>query len=317
MMRGKKMKKAILAIIALLLMGAIAGVIYFKQTYSKAFEDQREHIDPLDENDITFEGTKPLEGVINVLMIGSDARDDHELSDTLMIGQYNSKQKTLKIASIMRDTYINIPEYGYYKINAAYALGGPDLVRKTIEENFDVPLNYYAIVDFKAFPQVVDLLAPNGIEVDIPYEMSHGIGMVLEPGKQVLHGNEALGYVRFRHDAMSDFGRVARQQEVISKIKEQAVSVNTVTSLPKILGTLDAYVATNVDMKTMLGMGTGLALNNFGEVETLRIPLDDTYTDGYYDAAGQVLEIDFEENKKALQDFLRPTPNKTSTLLNE
>ena len=64
-------------------------------------------------------------------------------------------------------------------------------------------------------------------------------------------------------------------------------------------------------------MGTGLALNNFGEVETLRIPLDDTYTDGYYDAAGQVLEIDFEENKKALQDFLRPTPKKTSTLLNE
>lgn len=302
------MKKAIILIITLLLMVAIAGVLYFKLTYNKAFEDQKEHIDPLEEKNINFEGTKPLEGVINILLLGSDARDDHELSDTLMIGQYNSKQKTLKLASIMRDTYINIPEYGYYKINAAYALGGADLVRKTVEENFDIPINYYAIVDFKAFPKVVDLLAPNGIEVDIPYEMSHGIGMVLSPGKQVLKGEQALAYVRFRHDAMSDFGRVERQQEIISKLKNQAVSVNTVTSLPRILGTLDAYVATNVDMKTMLGMGTGLALNNFGDVETLRIPLDDAYTDGYYEAAGQVLEIDLEANKKALQDFLSPTP---------
>lgn len=302
------MKKAIIFIITLLLMVAIAGVLYFKLTYNKAFENQKEHIDPLEEKNINFEGTKPLEGVINILLLGSDARDDHELSDTLMIGQYNSKQKTLKLASIMRDTYINIPEYGYYKINAAYALGGADLVRKTVEENFDIPINYYAIVDFKAFPKVVDLLAPNGIEVDIPYEMSHGIGMVLSPGKQVLKGEQVLAYVRFRHDAMSDFGRVERQQEIISKLKNQAVSVNTVTSLPQILGTLDAYVATNVDMKTMLGMGTGLALNNFGDVETLRIPLDDAYTDGYYEAAGQVLEIDLEANKKALQDFLSPTP---------
>ena len=73
-----------------------------------------------------------------------------------------------------------------------------------------------------------DLLIPNGIEVDVPYEMSDGIGMTLKKGKQQLHGKELLDYVRFRQDRLSDFGRVQRQQEVISKLMEGVISINNI-----------------------------------------------------------------------------------------
>ncbi len=146
------------------------------------------------------------------------------------------RQIDVKLVSIMRDTYVDIPDHGKHKINAAFAFGGPELVRKTIKQNFDIDIQYYAIVDFTGFSKIVDVIAPDGIEVDIPYAMSHGIGMTLQPGNQFLNGDQLLGYVRFRHDIQSDFGRVERQQEALSKLKEQAVSIHSLLNLPKLLG---------------------------------------------------------------------------------
>ncbi len=220
-----------------------------------------------------------------------------------LIAHYNDKTNRVKLASIMRDTYVEIPDHGKQKINAAFAFGGPELVRKTIKENFGVDTHYYAVVDFNGFPKIMDLIAPKGIEVDIPYEMSHGIGMTLYPGKQLLHGEELLGYVRFRQDRKSDFGRVERQQEVLAKVKEQAVSLHSLMNLPKLLGLADPYIDTNVDHRTLLTIGKGLLKGKAEEIETLRIPVQDSYTDERVNV-GAVLSIDVEKNKQALQLFL-------------
>ncbi|GGG27815.1 transcriptional regulator [Lysinibacillus alkalisoli] len=304
------MKKFVFGFISLLMIGATIGVFYFKNEYQKAYNAQLAHIDPINEEDIEFKGAKPVKGIVNVLLLGSDARPgDTGNSDTLMIGQYNNDQKKLKLVSVMRDTYVDIPGHGMSKINAAYSLGGPDLVRQTLKKNFGINLHYYAIVDFKSFSSVFDILAPDGIEVDIPYEMSYGIGMTLPAGKQILHGNDALGYARFRHDINSDFGRVQRQQEIISKVKDEALSTHTITNLPTILGTLDAYVATNLDMKTMLGIGTSLITQDFGEIETLRIPLEESYEDEYNEYGQQILAVDLAENRRALIQFLSNKPS--------
>ena len=304
------MKKFVFGFISLLMIGATIGVFYFKNEYQKAYNAQLAHIDPINEEDIEFKGAKPVKGIVNVLLLGSDARPgDTGNSDTLMIGQYNNDQKKLKLVSVMRDTYVDIPGHGMSKINAAYSLGGPDLVRQTLKKNFGINLHYYAIVDFKSFSSVFDILAPDGIEVDIPYEMSYGIGMTLPAGKQILHGNDALGYARFRHDINSDFGRVQRQQEIISKVKDEALSTHTITNLPTILGTLDAYVATNLDMKTMLGIGTNLITQDFGEIETLRIPLEESYEDEYNEYGQQILAVDLAENRRALIQFLSNKPS--------
>ena len=188
-------------------------------------------------------------------------------------------------------------------MNAAFSIGGPELVRKTIKENFDIDIHSYAIVDFTGFSKIVDVIAPDGIEVDIPYAMSHGIGMTLQPGKQVLNGEQLLGYVRFRHDIHSDFGRVERQQEALSKLKDQAVSIHSLMNLPKLLGVVEPYVNTNVDNRTIFTIGKGLLIGKSEKIETLRIPVENSFENKRV-AAGAVLSIDFEKNKQALQQFL-------------
>ncbi|MEF3330405.1 LCP family protein [Oceanobacillus oncorhynchi] len=253
---------------------------------------------------IPFEGSEPQFGEINVLMLGSDTRgEERGLSDTIMIANYNQDTNDIKLASIMRDTYVEIPGHGMQKINAAFAIDGPELLRQTLKQNFDIDLHYYAVVDFEGFSKLADIIAPDGIEVDIPHQMSEDIGMTLEPGKQVLHGEELLGYVRFRKDADGDYGRVQRQQEIIGKLKDEAVSIHGLMKLPKLLGVADPYIDTNVDSKTILTIGKGLISGSEHPMETLRIPVDNSYQNVRTDV-GAVLEIDVEQNKQALEEFL-------------
>lgn len=251
-----------------------------------------------------FQGAEPQFGEINILLIGSDSRgEEHARSDTIMIAHYNQNTHRLKLVSLMRDMYVDIPDHGKQKLNAAFAFGGPELLRKTIKQTFDIDINYYTIVDFQGFSKIVDIIAPKGVEVDIPYEMSYGIGMKLHPGKQVLHGKKLLGYVRFRHDRLSDFGRVERQQEVLGKLKDQAVSVHSIVNLPRILGLADPYIDTNVDTGTILAIGKGLMIGKSQKTETLRLPVNDSYTNERVDV-GDVLSMDIDKNKQALKEFL-------------
>lgn len=284
------------------------GIVYWIYQYNSGLAMAEDDINKEDEETFEpFKGVDPQFGEINVLLIGSDSRGDEGRSDALMIAHYNQTTNNVKIVSIMRDTYVDIPDYGMNKINAAFAFGGPELVRKSIKQNFDIDVNYYAIVDFEGFPKIVDLLAPNGIEVDIPYEMSYGIGMTLFPGEQTLHGDQLLAYVRFRHDRLSDFGRVERQQEVMTKVKEQ-ISFQSLINLPKILGVAEAYIDTNIDNKTILAIGKGLIDGKSNGVDTLRIPVASSF-DNKHVNVGAVLDIDLEKNKSALEEFLSSEDN--------
>ncbi len=256
-----------------------------------------------------FYGDKSQFGEFNILLIGSDTRgDDRGNADTIMIAHFNPDSHDMRLASIMRDTYVDIPEHGKHKVNAAFALGGPELLRKTIKQNFDLDLQYYAVVDFEGFSKLVDILAPDGIEIDIPYEMSYGIGMTLPQGKQLLHGEELLGYVRFRHDRLSDFGRVERQLEVMSKLRDKVVSLDALVKLPKLLGAADPYIDTNVEATMLLAIGKEVLSGQLSEVKTIRIPLQDAYVDRQISGLS-VLEIDIDKNKQALNDFLAESQN--------
>ncbi|MFJ5625541.1 LCP family protein [Peribacillus loiseleuriae] len=297
----RKWKRNLILLVTLLLIVILYCVYQYNKGLSEAsdgmYKDDGTMFDP-------FQGAEPQFGEINILLIGSDSRGEEQArSDALMIAHYNQESHRMKIVSIMRDTYVDIPDHGKQKINAAFAYGGPELLRKTIKQNLDVDINYYAVVDFDGFSKIVDIIAPNGIEVEIPYEMSYGIDMTLHPGKQILHGKQLLGYVRFRQDRLSDFGRVERQQEVISKLKEEAASIQSIVNLPKILGVADPYIDTNVDTGTMLAIGKGLISRKSKQVESLRIPIKDSYVNERVDV-GSVLRIDYEKNKQALKEFL-------------
>jgi polyisoprenyl-teichoic acid--peptidoglycan teichoic acid transferase len=253
----------------------------------------------------SFQGEKDTTEEVNVLLLGSDSRGEQGArTDTIMVAHYNPQSKNVKLISLMRDMYVSIPEHGKQKLNAAYSIGGTELLRQTIKTNFGLDIHHYAIVDFKGFEKAVDILVPEGIEVDVPYEMSEGIGMTIEEGKQQLSGKELLGYVRFRQDRLSDFGRVQRQQEVISKLKDEAVSLNSVTKLPEMLDLLHTHIDTNIDSPTLLAIGKDVLTNQGGEMQTIRLPQDGSFENTYQDGIGEVLEVDFDQNIDLLEDFL-------------
>ncbi|MFD1066520.1 LCP family protein [Oceanobacillus locisalsi] len=303
--RKSAKRKWIPRVLLLVIVCIIAAVAYVITQYYQGLSEAEEGQYKDDGTSfIPFEGSEPQFGEINVLLIGSDTRgDENGLSDTIMIANYNQDTHDIKLASIMRDTYVKIPGHGMQKINAAFAFDGPELLRQTLKQNFDIDLHYYAVVDFEGFSKITDIIAPDGIEVDIPHQMSEDIGVTLEPGKQVLNGEELLGYVRFRKDGDGDHGRVQRQQEAIAKLKDEAVSVHSLMKLPKLLGIADPYIDTNVDNRTILSIGKGLIAGSENPIDTLSIPVDQSFQNARTEA-GAVLEIDLEQNKQALQDFL-------------
>lgn len=307
--KKKRKRKRILKLffIVIILLGVGAGYTFYqyyqglKHAGESAFKDNNYAEE--------FEGKVDKHGNVNVLILGVDTRgEEKSRSDTIMVAQYNPENHQAKLVSIMRDIYVEIPGYQNYKINTAYFLGGPELLRQTLKQNFDIDVQYYALVDFKGFTKIVDTLSPDGIEIDVEKPMSAFIGVSLEPGLQKLDGKELLGYARFRHDAEGDFGRVRRQQIVIDALKDELISINGFTKLPKLVGTIRPYIDTNMDTMDSIALIKDFILNPPEQIETLRIPVDHSYSDGYYEHAGAVLDIDFDKNTEAIQSFLNGKP---------
>ncbi|MDN3016216.1 LCP family protein [Paenibacillus sp. BSR1-1] len=306
MLRRKKRVrwKRLMLLIFILMIGSVGAyaTYQYKQGVSLGKEGKFNNDEKVAK---AFQGEDVKFGRINVLLLGDDSRgEEHSRTDSIMIAHYDQDTHQSKLISIMRDSYVNIPGHGKQKINAAYAYGGPELLRQTIKENFDIDVNYYAVVDFEGFSKIADIIAPDGIEVDVPHEMQYGIGTTINPGKQTLHGDKLLGYVRFRHDKLSDFGRVQRQQEVISKLKDQALSIGSILKLPKIFGVITPYVDTNLDTPTLFSLGKDLLTNQSNDLKTMRIPVDGSFTNEQFKNAGAVLSINLEQNKSALNEFL-------------
>lgn len=293
-------------LIFLLLIGGVAGYAYYQfnqgvnQSLKKINKEQKET-----KVVYTFEGKKDQYGDTNILLLGSDARGKEKArADTIMIAHYNEDKGTFKLTSIMRDSYVEIPDHGKHKINSAFARGGPELMRQTIKQNFDIDLQYYAIVDFQGFVQLIDEAFPNGVEIDVEKKMEKNIYMTLEPGLQRLNGTQMLGYVRFRHDAMGDFGRVERQQKAVKAIRDQLSGFQTITKLPKLVGVVAPYVNTNMKTSDMIFMAKDFFSDKRGNVETLRIPVENSFTEPRIEGEGAVLDIDIEKNKEALHQFI-------------
>ncbi|TCN27944.1 LCP family protein [Mesobacillus foraminis] len=300
--KRRKVRWSAVFFILLLLIGGVG--IYSYLQFNEGLADSQKQTGEVQE-EYTFNGSKDENGSINILLLGSDSREgETSRADTIMIASYNPDRGTYKLASIMRDTYIGIPGHGSNKINTAFALGGPELLRQTIKENFDVDLEHYAIVDFQGFVQLIDTAFPNGVEVDVEKRMSTNIDVTIEPGLQRLDGEHLLGYVRFRHDAVGDFGRVERQQKVIKEVGSQLASIQTVPKLPKLIGVVAPYINTNMGAGDMVYIGRGFISRESRNIDSLRIPVDQSYENQRISGAGAVLAIDLEKNKQALKDFL-------------
>jgi polyisoprenyl-teichoic acid--peptidoglycan teichoic acid transferase len=308
--KKKKRKTKSILLTLLLLVGATAGYSYYqyKQGVNQSLEiiNNGNTENNVNEEVYTFDGKKDQYGATNILLLGSDAREGEEVSraDTIMIAHYNEDKGTYKLTSIMRDIYVSIPGEGKHKINSAFMRGGPELMRKTIKENFDIDLQYYAIVDFEGFVQLIDEAFPKGVEINVEKRMEEYIEVPLEPGLQKLDGKEMLSFVRFRHDAIGDFGRVQRQQQALQAISDQLSGIQTIPKLPKLIGVVTPYVNTNMDTGDMLFMAKDFFATDRGNIETFRIPIENGYKDAKIRGEGAVLDLDLEMNREAFHQFL-------------
>lgn len=254
---------------------------------------------------------QPKEEIVkNILLIGVDSRGEKRSnSDSIMIAQYNPTNHSLKIASIMRDSYVKIPNYSkkYNKINHAFLLGGSDLLKETIYNNFGLKIDSVAVIDFNGFKNVINLIAPHGIEVEITEAMIKDMKFNVPPGKHKLLAEDLLKYVRFRHDAQSDFGRVKRQQEVLLLLKDEAIKqfskVDGIIKLPKVFSEVTNNVKTDLPVDEIVSMATMFVFNPIKDVKTLRIPVEDSFKNKTIQHAGAVLQINFQENMEALEQF--------------
>src|SRR4029077_19223529 len=133
------------------------------------------------------------------------------------------------------------------KINAANALGGPLLAKEVVGKFLDLPIDHYVVLNVQGLVQLVNALG--GITVEIPKRMKYmdwtaKLKIDLEPGFHTLTGNQAMGFVRFRHDALGDIGRVQRQQLFIHAVLEKAMQPESWTHLPKLIQIGEQYVQT-------------------------------------------------------------------------
>ncbi len=203
--------------------------------------------------------------VINILLIGqdgdgSDTRNGR--ADSIIIASVNKTNKTITLASVMRDsyTYMNIGGRDRYdKINSSCYYGGPKAVIDTIEANYKIDIDYYASVHFESFKSVIDALG--GVEVPIEPGLAAYINRttrqhVTSGDAVLLNGEEALVYARIRYFySDSDVSRTANQRRVINGIMKKAKGAS-VGQLIKVIDAVLPYMKTNMPKTTIISYGT-------------------------------------------------------------
>lgn len=250
-----------------------------------------------------FNGAASENGTKNILLLGSDTRDNISgRSDSMMVLQVDGRGKP-KLVSFMRDMYVNIPGVGENKLNAAYAYGGADLVRQTLKENFGIDCRYYAMVDFQTFEKGVDALFPRGVQIDAEKDMSAYIDEPITKGPQRMNGHTLLNYARFRMDEEGDFGRVRRQQQVMQSVFSQLKNPLVLLRGPYAAGKIWGYLSTDMPNTFILGNLFGFA-KAVGGIDRLTLPVDGSWS--YIDTAnaGSALAVDTNQNAQAAQEFL-------------
>ena len=257
---------------------------------------------------------KLLEKPIHFLLLGVDSRGEEESrADSIMLVQYSAENRTIKVVSVMRDSFVEIPGYkhDYGKINQSYFLGGEKLLKDTLETNFNVSIDYTITIDFDGFATVIDKVVPDGIAVEVSPEMIEDMNYDMEPGENTLHGEDLLKFVRFRHDDNSDFGRVERQQEILLQLKnevnEKINSIHGFTELPNIADTVMKNIKTDLSVGQLFTLSSNIFLKPVEDIQTMRLPVTDGYTNKQDSHAGSVLEIDLPKNQQVLSEFLSDT----------
>lgn len=306
-MRFKRFLITVVLLIALLglVHYCLVASVYSKMNY-KAIENESIANAPLKED-----------GVINILLIGNDSRQNGEdgRSDAMILLSISTKTKKVYMTSLLRDMYVEIPGHDGNRLNAAYAYGGAELLMKTIEQNLDIPVNRCMLVNFEAFANLVE--AVNGVELELSSEeVAYVNGYLNEyniltnrpegtdymdtssSGMLHLNGPQALAYTRNRYLG-TDFGRTERQRKVLSAVIKKLPKA-AVTNSKELMDGLLPNLTTNLTQNECYQLSFYVPTLLTYDMVQSSIPLDGTYKNANIRGMA-VLEVDFDANKKYIQ----------------
>lgn len=297
---------------AAMLLFLLLAVVYFvvAAAYSK-----------LNYHEIESLASEPMreKGVINILLIGNDSRENGEdgRSDAMILLSVCPKKQKIYMTSLLRDMYVEIPGHDDNRLNAAYSYGGAELLMKTVEDNLDIEINRYMLVNFEAFANLVDTVG--GVDLELSAAEIEWVNAYLNEynlltGKEFgtdymdtsregmvhLNGPQALAYTRNRYIG-TDFGRTERQRKVLKAV---------VHRLPRgmlhpirLTDGLMPNLTTNLTQWECYQLSLMAPFLLTYDMEQGSIPLEGTYRDATIRKMA-VLEVDFETNREYLHRLL-------------
>ncbi len=251
------------------------------------------------------------ENVINILLVGQDSTigsGASTRSDSCIIASYNRTEKTVRLVSVMRDTWVQIEGHNWNRINAAYSFGGIGLLLNTINENYDLDIQDYMIIGFDQFIKLVDKIG--GISMRITAKEASYINKQLHTDKYsvkdqtiIMNGEEALIYSRCRRVG-GVFERDTRQRKVILKMYADLARNYNAKLVMELLDFLLENVKTNIPADKLFTLAMEiLDSSNVIELEQNHVPFDGGWK--YARIQGKaVLSIDLPYNVEKLHEFL-------------
>lgn len=251
----------------------------------------------------------------NIAVFGVDSRNGEDTgnSDAIMIVSIDGKRGKIKMVSIARDTYVNLPKYGKTKITHAYSYGGPELAMATLNENFGMDITDYITVNFEQLAQIIEQMGGIDVEInegerqELNKYVAPGVEKVQQTGSVHLNGEQAVSYSRIRKNDNDDM-RTGRQRKVMMCLFEKAKEISPM-QYPSYVKMLMPMMETSMTDSEILQLAP-IAMNKNLMLEQDSFPNDYIQTDGYKtktEVEGVELWVyhyDLEQAASMLQKFV-------------
>lgn len=220
----------------------------------------------------------------NILVLGVDDAAGHR-SDTIMVVHIDPDKKEVAVVAIPRDTLVTIPDRGLDKINHAYAYGGVDLAKRTVEKFLHINISHHVMVNLAGIEELIDKLG--GIIINVEKRMyyvdyAQDLNIDLMPGVQRLNGHQAMGYLRFRHTD-NDFARINRQQVFLRAVVTEMLKRENIFKTPGVFLSLLSCIDTDLSSRQTLALALSLRrASELNQINMTTTPGSDLMVDGVY-----------------------------------
>jgi LCP family protein required for cell wall assembly len=325
--KKKKMstpKKVIIIVLSAVLVIAVSAGIYMYALLSQIKQTDISKPNPVDPGLVPVDKVEQKsKNVENILLFGLDRRGTrgNSRTDAILIITIDKDNQKVKLTSLMRDMYVELPGKGGDRINAAYAYGGPGLAINAVNKNFDLDIKYFASVDFFGLGKLIDKLGGTDINIkqgEIQYANSYidemngidsknAVPHITNAGMQHLNGRQTVAYMRIRYYGNADFERTERQRTVLTQLFNKAKKTG-VLKFPNLASAILPYVETNMSKTEIIDLGVS-SLKFSNKLEQYRLPVDGAFRFQSIDDAS-VIVPDLQKNTELLHNFIFEKPVK-------